>query len=80
MPAPMTYTRAQLAAWKRLPGDGAWFCPRSTKDVPGITSLRLRLRHMEMIRAEPTRRGSRYCLTPAGIAERKRLVRKGLIE
>jgi hypothetical protein len=76
----MTYTDGQLAAWKWLPADGSerrcldsWMHGR-------LLSFQHVCRGMACERVEMPRHIPVWYLTPAGVAERARLVAEGLIE
>ena len=79
----MTYTRAQIAAFAWLPADGSWVHPLdSSKPIVSLAKW-----HADLVQVRRMARGcsrarvvTEYRLTPAGVAERKRLVKERLIE
>lgn len=79
MTASPSYTAAQLRAFAWLPGDGSWRTLDLNDYVPGHMSL-----DSPFVESNRVFFGQQfeiqYRLTPAGIAERARLVELGVIK
>jgi hypothetical protein len=72
------YTAAQLRAFAWLPADGSWKV--STRPLArALASLNLCHRSLVLLSCDSLSGSREYCLTLAGIAERARLVKDGLI-
>jgi hypothetical protein len=70
----ISYTSAQLRAFAWLPEDGSWRKCDADEYVPASMSISIAFVEYRGSRFDPE-----YRLTPAGIAERARLVKEELI-